>query len=110
MSDDTPPNLNDLLQSAQKMQEQLGRVQAQLAKKTVEGSAGGGMVVVVVNGRQQLVSVRIDRQIVDPEDIEMLQDLVVAATNQALSKATELAQQEFAQVSGGFAIKIPGLT
>ena len=108
MSDEPPVNLGNLLQTAQRMQKEIGRVQESLAKMTVEGSAGGGMVVVVANGRQQVLSVRMEPAIVDPSEVEMLQDLVVAAANQALAKAAELAQQEMAKVTGGM-INIPGL-
>jgi len=109
MSDGTGPSFQDLLQTAQRMQQELARVQSELAHKTVEGSAGGGMVVAVVNGRQQLVSLRIEQQVVDPNDVPMLQDLVVAAVNQALAKASELAQQEMAKVTGQVNLKLTGL-
>lgn len=109
MTQNNPPDLNELVQSAQKMQKELNRVQSELAKKTVEGSAGGGMVTAVMNGRQQMVSIRIEREIVVSQDMEMLQDLIVAAVNQALSKASSLAQDELSQVAGSFTIKIPGL-
>lgn len=104
------PNIQGLLQTAQRMQQELSRIQGELASKTVEGSAGGGMVVAVANGRQQLVSISIEREVVDPADVEMLQDLVVAAVNQALGKAAELAQQEMAKVTGGLNINIPGMS
>lgn len=107
MSDSQLPNLNEVLQSAQRMQQELKRVQGELAGKTVEGSAGGGMVVVRVNGRSQVVSVSLEKEVVDPTDIPMLQDLVVAAVNQALSKASELAQKELSQVAGGLPFKLP---
>jgi len=107
MSDGRVPNLNEVLQTAQKMQQQLKRVQDELAGKIIEGSAGGGMVVAKVNGRSQLVSIALDREVVDPNDIDMLQDLVVAAVNQALGKASELAQQELSQVAGGLPFKLP---
>lgn len=103
------PNFGDILQTAQRMQQELARVQEQLAQTTVEGSAGGGMVVATVNGRQQLVSISIEREMIDPAEQEMLQDLVVAAVNQALSKAQELAQQEMSKITGGLPIKLPGL-
>jgi len=102
------PDLGNLLQTAQKMQEELGRVQGELAKKIVEGSAGGGMVVARANGRQQLVSISFEKEIVDPDETEMLQDLVVAAVNQALSKAADMAQQEMGKITGGM-LNIPGM-
>lgn len=110
MSDQQMPDFGQLLETAQKMQENLAKVQEELAKKTVEGSAGGGLVNAVVNGRQQLVSIKIEKEVVDPEDIPMLQDLVVAAVNQGLAKATELARDELSVVSGAdLPFKIPGL-
>jgi DNA-binding YbaB/EbfC family protein len=104
-----PKGLTDLIQTAQKMQQELGKVQQELADKTVEGSAGGGMVVAVANGRQQLVSIHIEEEVVDPQEIEMLQDLVLAAVNQALSNAAELAQQEMARATGQMNLNITGL-
>ena len=102
--------LKELLGTAQRVQQEIAQVQENLAHHSVEGSAGGGMVVVVANGRQQITSVRIDAQVVDPGDIDMLQDLVVAATNAALSKAAQLAQDEMAKVTGQLNLQIPGLT
>lgn len=109
MTEEGTKNFSELLQTAQQVQQELNKIQGELAHKTVEGSAGGGMVVAVANGRQQLVSVRIEREVVDPDDVEMLQDLVVAAVNQALNKAAELAQQEMAKVTGQMNLKIAGL-
>ena len=105
----TGKNFQELLQTAQHVQQELNKIQGELANKTVEGSAGGGMVVAVANGRQQLVSLRIEREVVDPEEVGMLQDLVVAAVNTALSKAAELAQQEMAKVTGQMNLKLTGL-
>ena len=107
---DTGPKFQDLLQTAQRVQEEIRRVQEDLAKKKVEGSAGGGMVVATANGRQQLVSIRVEKHVVDPDEVEMLQDLVVAAVNQALAKASEMAQEEMGRVTGGMGLNIPGLT
>ena len=107
---DAPPSFQDILATAQRVQREMGRVQEELAKKNVEGSAGGGMVVAVANGRQQLVSLRIDPEIVDREEIAMLQDLVVAAVNQALGNAQALMQSEMSKLTGGLSLKIPGLT
>jgi DNA-binding YbaB/EbfC family protein len=103
------PNFSQLLESAQKVQQEINRVQSQLARKIVEGSAGGGMVVAVANGRQQLLSIRIEKEIVDANELEMLQDLVVAAVNQALAAAAALAQKELSQVAGGIGLKLPGV-
>jgi len=95
------------MQQVKALQDKMAKVQEELAEKTVESTAGGGMVTVVANGRQEVVSLRIDPQVVDPQDIEMLQDLVVAAVNDALRKSQELAADEMAKLAGG--INIPGL-
>lgn len=101
--------MQELLQAAQRMQSELSRVQAELAKKTVEGSAGGGMVKAVANGRQQLVALTIEPSIIEDRDIPMLQDLVVAAVNQAMAKAAELAQQEMGKVTGQMNLNLGGM-
>lgn len=100
-------NMTKMMKQVQKMQQEMARIQEELGSKTVEASAGGGMVSAVANGHQEIVSVRIDPQAVDPNDVEMLQDMVVAAVNEALRKARELAAQEMAKVTGG--LNIPGL-
>jgi DNA-binding YbaB/EbfC family protein len=104
-----PQNLQSLFETAQRVQQQISKVQDELAEMTVEGSAGGGMVTVVVNGRQQLLSIAIEREVVDPEEVGMLQDLVVAAVNQALGKAAEMAQHEMAKLTGQMNINLPNL-
>jgi nucleoid-associated protein EbfC len=109
MSQDNPLNLQELLQTAQHVQKELARVQAELAHKTVEGSAGGGMVTAVANGRQQLVSVHIEEDVVQSKDIPMLEDLIVAAVNHALTKSAELAQQELGQVTGQMNMHLTGI-
>ncbi|MCE5245223.1 MAG: YbaB/EbfC family nucleoid-associated protein [Syntrophobacteraceae bacterium] len=101
-----PKGMNPM-QQVKALQDKMARMQEELAARTVESSAGGGMVTAVVNGRQELVSIKIERQVVDPEDVEMLQDLVVAAVNDGLRKAQEMAGQEMAKLAGG--LKIPGL-
>jgi len=95
------PDMRQLMQQAQKMQEQLAAAQADLATKTFEGTAGGGVVAATVSGSQELVSITIDPSVVDPGDIEMLQDLVVAAVNQAMKSATEAAGNELGGLTGG---------
>ncbi len=95
------------LQQVKALQEKMARMQQELALKTVEGSAGGGMVTAVVSGKQEIVSIRIEPQVVDPEDIEMLQDLIVAAINDGLRKAQEMASSEMGKLAGG--LNIPGL-
>ncbi|MCB9554575.1 MAG: YbaB/EbfC family nucleoid-associated protein [Deltaproteobacteria bacterium] len=110
MSDDPSVQFGNLLQTAQRMQQEVARVQERLAAQVVEGTAGGGMVTARANGRQQLLSLTIEPSIIDKEEREMLQDLVVAAVNQALAKAHELSQQEMASITGGLALNIPGLS
>ena len=95
------------LQQVKALQEKMAKMQADLALRTVEGSAGGGMVVATVNGKQELLDIRIDPQVVDPEDVEMLQDLIAAAVNDGLRKAQELASSEMGKLAGG--LNIPGL-
>jgi DNA-binding YbaB/EbfC family protein len=100
-------NMGNILKQAQAMQEQMARIQEQAASKTVSGTAGGGIVTVTANGAMQVVSVAIDPEIVKSGDMDMLQDLVVAATNEALRKAKELMEGEMKALTGG--MKIPGL-
>jgi DNA-binding YbaB/EbfC family protein len=100
--------MGNLLKQAQDMQGRLTKIQEELAQKTVEGSAGGGMVQVTVNGAFNLVSVKIERAVINPEDPEMLQDLVMAAVNDGMRKAREMVSTEMSKITGGF--KIPGLT
>jgi DNA-binding YbaB/EbfC family protein len=107
MADFKMPDIGGLMQAAQRMQEDLQRAQKELESKQVEATAGGGMVTAVVTGRLDLVSLKIDGSVVDPKDVGMLQDLVVAAINQALTKAKALAQAELAKATGG--LSIPGM-
>ncbi|MEK7204227.1 MAG: YbaB/EbfC family nucleoid-associated protein [candidate division NC10 bacterium] len=100
-------DLGDLMKQAQRMKAEMDRIQAEVAAKTVEGSAGGGMVTVVANGKGEILSVRIDPEVARGEDQEMLQDLVTAAANDALRKARELLAQEVSRVAGG--LGLPGL-
>lgn len=100
-------NINNMLKQAQQMQEQMKKVQEELVQKTVEATAGGGMIKVVANGRKELVSIKIDPNAVDKDDIEMLEDLVMAAVNQALRNAEEMIAAEMGKVTGG--LNIPGL-
>ena len=95
------PDMRQLMQQAQKMQEQLAAAQAELANKSFEGTAGGGVVTATVSGSQELVSITMDPSVVDPGDIEMLQDLVVAAVNQAMKAATEAAGDQLGGLTGG---------
>jgi DNA-binding YbaB/EbfC family protein len=97
----------NLQRMAQQMQQEMARVQSELAAATVDGSAGGGVVRATVTGKQELVAITIDPTAVDPADVEMLQDLVVAAVNDALAGSRKLAEQKMAAVTGG--LRIPGL-
>lgn len=100
-------NMQKLMQQAKKMQEDMARKQEELNKKTVETSSGGGAVSVVVTGALELLSIKIDPEVVDKEDTEMLEDLVLAAVNEGLAKAQELASREMATVTGG--LGLPGM-
>jgi DNA-binding YbaB/EbfC family protein len=97
------------MKQIQKMQEKMAQVQQELEGKTVVGEAGGGMVKVTVNGRQQVVRMQIEKEVIDPADPDMLEDLIVAATNKALEEAARMAQEEMAKVTGGMLPNIPGL-
>ncbi len=98
--------MGNMMKQAQKLQSKMLKMQEELAERTVESSAGGGMVKVVANGRQQVVSIELEKEVVDPEDIEMLQDLVLAAVNDALNKAQEMVASEMGKLTGGF--NLPG--
>jgi hypothetical protein len=102
------PGFGDIVKQAQKMRAEMERIQAEAAAKTVEGSAGGGMVTVVANGKGEILSVKIDSEVARGEDLEMLQDLVMAAANDALRKARELMAQEVSRLAGGLGLP-PGL-
>ena len=98
----------NMMKQAQQLQAKMLKLQEELAEKTVESSSGGGMVKVIANGRQQIVSIQIENEVVDPDDVEMLQDLVLAAVNDALNKAQEMVSGEMGKLTGG--LNIPGLT
>lgn len=99
--------MGNMMKQAQKLQNKMLKMQEELAGRTVEASSGGGMVNVIANGRQQLVEIRIEKEVVDPDDVEMLQDLVLAAANDALEKAQEMVSSEMGKLTGG--MNIPGL-
>ncbi len=99
--------MGNMLKQAQKLQAKMLRMQDELAEKTVESSAGGGMVRVVADGRQRVRAISIEKEVVDPDDVEMLQDLVLAAVNDALNKAQEMVSAEMSKLTGG--MNIPGL-
>jgi hypothetical protein len=100
-------NLGNIMNQAKKIQAQLAQIQEEAANKTVEASSGGGMVAVTANGRQEILSIKIEPEVVNPDDVEMLQDLIQAAVNDALRKSQEMVSGEMAKVTGG--LKIPGL-
>ncbi|MFB6469582.1 YbaB/EbfC family nucleoid-associated protein [Cytobacillus sp. Hz8] len=99
-------NMQNMMKQMQKMQKKMAEAQEALGEERIEGTAGGGMVTVVVSGHKQVLEVNIKEEVVDPEDVEMLQDLVLAATNDALKKADELTNQTMGQFSKG--LNLPG--
>ena len=99
--------MGKMMKQAQQLQTKMLKLQEELAEKTVETSSGGGMVKVVANGKQQLISIQIEQEVVDPDDVEMLQDLILAAVNDALTKAHDMATEEMNKLTGG--LNIPGL-
>jgi hypothetical protein len=103
------PNFGGMMKQIQKMQEKMAEVQQQLEAMTVTAEAGGGMVRVTANGKQRLVKIAVDKEVVNPADIEMLEDLVLAATNKALEDSQKLAQEEVARATSGLLPNIPGL-
>lgn len=100
-------NMNNLFETVQKMQEEMKKTKEELDDKTVEGSAGGDMVKVLISGNNEIRDIKIAKEVVDPEDIEMLQDLVTAAVNEGIRKATQMVQEEMSKYTSGF--NIPGL-
>ena len=103
----TPPDLKDVLAQAQQMQERVGKLQRELAARSFEGSAGGGMVTATATGELRITGIRIEEQLFDGGDRDMLQDLVAAAVNSALTNAQRTVQEEFQKISGGLAL--PGM-
>jgi hypothetical protein len=101
-------NMGDLMKQAQQLQTKLARIQEEAGKKTVTATAGGNMVTATVNGRLEIISLRIDPAVAEGGDVEMLQDLVIAAVNEGIRKAQKMMAEEMGKVAGG--LKIPGLT
>jgi len=99
--------MGNMMKQAQQLQSKMLKLQEELAEKTVETTAGGGMIKVIANGRQQIVRLTIDKEVVDPDDVEMLQDLILAAVNDALNKAQEMVAGEMSKLTGGF--NLPGM-
>jgi DNA-binding YbaB/EbfC family protein len=105
------PNMGNLMKQAQQFQAKMAKLQEELGAKTVEASSGGGMVTVVVNGQQEVLSIKIDPEVIDPDDVEMLQDLILAAVNDGLARAKNMVSEEMSKLTGGLNIpNIPGLT
>ena len=101
-------NMGNMMKQAQKLQADMERLQEELGSQSVEGTAGGGMVKAIVTGKQEVVSIAIEKEVVDPEDVEMLQDLVTAAVNEALRKSRDMMTDQMSKLTGG--MNIPGLT
>ncbi len=99
--------MGNIMKQAQKLQSKMAKLQEELADRTVEASSGGGMVKVTANGGQQIVSIHIEKEVVDPDDVDMLQDLVIAAVNDSLARAQEMVSEEMGKLTGG--LNIPGL-
>jgi DNA-binding YbaB/EbfC family protein len=101
------PNMGQIMKQAQQFQSKIAKLQEELGDQTVEASSGGGMVTVIANGRQEIVSIEIDQEVIDPNDSEMLQDLIMAAVNDALSRAKEMVNEEMGKLTKG--MNIPGM-
>ncbi len=100
--------MGNLVKQAQQMQKKMLQIQEELANRTVEATVGGGMVTVTANGKNEILQVKVEPQVVDPDDVEMLEDLIMAGVNEALRKAQEMASEEMGKLTGG--LKIPGLS
>jgi DNA-binding YbaB/EbfC family protein len=103
------PNMQGMMKQVQKLQEKMAQVQAELEQKTVSAEAGGGMVRVTVNGKQQVVSIKVEKEVVNPDDVDMLEDLIVSAVNRGLEESQRMASDEMQKVTAGALPKIPGL-
>ena len=100
--------MGNLMKQAQQMQQKMLKLQEEIAKRTLDASVGGGMVTVTVNGKSEVLHIKIEPEVVDPNDVEMLEDLIVAGVNEALRKAQEMVSEEMSKLTGG--LKIPGLS
>jgi DNA-binding YbaB/EbfC family protein len=101
------PNMGQLMKQAQQIQTKMAKLQEDLGDRTVEASSGGGMVIVVANGRQEVLSIKIEQEVIDPDDAEMLQDLIMAAINDALARAKDMVNEEMGKLTKG--MNIPGM-
>jgi DNA-binding YbaB/EbfC family protein len=101
------PNMGQIMKQAQQFQAKMAKMQEEVGNRTVEASAGGGMISVVANGKQEIISVHIDKEVIDPDDAEMLQDLIMAAVNDALSRARDMMNEEMGKLTKG--LNIPGM-
>ena len=99
--------MNNLMKQAKQMQAKMAKMQEELEEKTIEATAGGGVVKVVVNGKQEVVDLQIDEDAVDPEDVEMLEDLILAAVNEGMRKVQDMVNEEMGKITGG--MNIPGM-
>ncbi len=101
------PNMGQLMKQAQQIQTKMAKLQEDLGDRTVEASSGGGMVIAVANGRQEVLSIKIEPEVIDPDDAEMLQDLIMAAVNDALTRAKDMVNEEMGKLTKG--MNIPGM-
>jgi nucleoid-associated protein EbfC len=99
--------MKNLMKQAQQLQSKMAKMQEEMASKTIETSVGGGMIKVIANGKQEIVSIRIEKEVVNPDDVEMLQDLLLAAVNDALTQSQKMVSDEMSKLTGG--LNIPGL-
>ncbi|MDA8162686.1 MAG: YbaB/EbfC family nucleoid-associated protein [Desulfobacteraceae bacterium] len=99
--------MKEMMRQAQRLQAKISQLQEELAQRKVEASAGGGMVRAVANGKSEIVSISIEKEVVNPDDVDMLQDLVLAAVNEAIARAKEMTEEEMSKITGG--LRVPGL-